>query len=101
MAGGCSPVYLINPIFAKAVASVYIYNLDATLAGKIDVTRATYDSRPRDPNLDGMTYVFGNGDWKTCVRDASWHPGAPIIAGEPHMRSICMFMLLWMIIDDP
>ena len=66
--------------------SVYIYNLDATVAGKIDVTKATHDSRPNDPEI----YAAGSYDiddynsrsaWKTCVRDASWHPNAPIIAG--------------------
>lgn len=63
---------------------VYVYNMDATLAGKIDVYEATKDSRPR-----GQTYRdfhhFGEDDagtWRTCVRDASWHPNAPIIAGK-------------------
>ena len=69
--------------------SVYIYNLDATLAGKIDVEEATMNSRPRDPYLYMQTYGMGNqrsrGEWKTCVRDASWHPNAPIIAGQCNM----------------
>lgn len=52
---------------------VYIYNMDATLAGVIDVGKATSHSRPHD---DEDVY-----DWLTCVRDASWHPNAPIIAG--------------------
>lgn len=60
--------------------SVYIYNLDATLAGKINVTQATYQSRPRDPDL--YTSTQEGSKWKTCVRDASWHPNAPIIAGK-------------------
>ena len=65
---------------------VYIYNLDGTLAGKIDVNQATYHSRPRDPDLYMSTYApeegRSRGAWKTCVRDASWHPGAPVIAGK-------------------
>jgi WD repeat-containing protein 23 len=65
--------------------SVYIWNLDATLAGKVDVLKATRNSRPRDPNLLAETYDFygrNGGSWMTCVRDASWHPNAPVIAGE-------------------
>jgi WD repeat-containing protein 23 len=64
--------------------SVYVWNLDATLAGKVDVLKATRNSRPRDPNLLAETYDFygrNGGSWMTCVRDASWHPNAPIIAG--------------------
>lgn len=83
--------------------SVYIYNLDATLAGKIDVNEATQNSRPRDPDLyaSSITYDMdddrSSGSWKTCVRDASWHPNAPIIAGKlltlPHLYSIIRFSL--------
>ncbi|KAF2109171.1 WD40-repeat-containing domain protein [Lophiotrema nucula] len=63
--------------------SVYVWNLDATLAGKIDVLKATRNSRPRDPNLLAETYDFygrNGGSWMTCVRDASWHPNAPVVA---------------------
>lgn len=63
--------------------TVHIYNLDATLAGKINVTDATRNSRPRDPDMYSPDYDFdtrSNGAWKTCVRDVSWHPNAPIIA---------------------
>ena len=57
--------------------SVYVYNLDATLAGKIDVRKATYGSQPRD-----YAYVSGPREaWSTVVRDASWHPHVPMIAG--------------------
>lgn len=62
--------------------NVYIWNMDATLAGKINVYSATRNSRPRDPDLMYETYDFiGSGaSWQTCVRDASWHPDAPVIA---------------------
>ncbi|KAF2802908.1 WD40 repeat-like protein [Mytilinidion resinicola] len=63
--------------------SVYIWNLDATLAGKVDVLTATRNSRPRDPSVLVETYDFigrNGGAWQTCVRDASWHPDAPVIA---------------------
>lgn len=64
--------------------SVYVWNMDATLAGRINVLKATRESRPRDPD-DMDTYDFPRrmaGSWSTCVRDASWHPNAPIIAGQ-------------------
>lgn len=64
---------------------VYVYNLDATLAGVIDVGLATINSRPRDTDIFTTTYEIrsrgGEMMWKTCVRDASWHPSAPVMAG--------------------
>ncbi|KAF1966949.1 WD40 repeat-like protein [Bimuria novae-zelandiae CBS 107.79] len=63
--------------------SVYVWNMDATIAGRINVLEATKDSRPRDPNLMAETYDFPRrmgGSWNTCVRDASWHPNAPVVA---------------------
>jgi len=63
--------------------SVYVWNMDATLAGKVNVLKATKNSRPRDPELLAETYDYWgrNGDtWMTCVRDASWHPHVPMIA---------------------
>ena len=65
--------------------SVYIWNMDATLKAKINVQETTKDSRPRNSECDAMAYDFmerDTGSWKTCVRDASWHPYAPIIAGK-------------------
>ncbi|EYE96140.1 WD40 repeat domain-containing protein [Aspergillus ruber CBS 135680] len=63
---------------------VYVYNLDATLAGTIDVGMTTLNSRPREPDLLMNAYDFGlrSGEllWRTCVRDASWHPSAPVLA---------------------
>lgn len=71
----------------SADGSIYIYNMDATLAGKVDVRQATIHSRPRDPDLYSSTYEMpgrrNQGAWETCVRDASWHPNAPVIAGKP------------------
>jgi len=65
---------------------VYVYNLDATLAGKVDVLAATKDSRPFDMGsmMDAYHYDDDNRQsrWKTCVRDASWHPNAPVIAAS-------------------
>ena len=65
--------------------SVFVYNLDATLAGKVNVKEATRHTRPRgseDPGLFEFIDDRSQGSWKTCVRDASWHPNAPIIAGK-------------------
>lgn len=64
--------------------SVYVYNMDATLAKKINVEKATYESRPRDGQYKYMSY-YSNEDpakWRTCVRDASWQPNAPVIVGK-------------------
>ncbi|EFE39713.1 hypothetical protein TRV_05575 [Trichophyton verrucosum HKI 0517] len=57
---------------------VYVYNMDATLAKVIDVggtTRHSWSPRgtPRSYDLDPK-------EIKTCVRDVSWHPNAPVIA---------------------
>ncbi|KAI9689167.1 MAG: hypothetical protein M1822_000905 [Bathelium mastoideum] len=64
--------------------NVYVYNMDATLAGKIGVLEATRNTRSRDEAAeDTYGYEFFGGEgghWSTCVRDASWHPSAPIIA---------------------
>lgn len=62
---------------------VYIYNLDATLAGVLDVRQATANTRPKDIG-QVLAHHASHGsdlDWKTCVRDASWHPSASMIAG--------------------
>ncbi|KAK1964654.1 WD40 repeat-like protein [Colletotrichum sublineola] len=60
---------------------VYIWNLDATLAGTIDVRAATKDSRPLE-----RRYRIYHGDdfpgWNTCVRDVSWHPNAPVLVAS-------------------
>jgi hypothetical protein len=68
--------------------------MDATLAGKVDVLRATKNSRPRDPDLLAETYNYwgrNGSSWQTCVRDASWHPTAPMIAGKhPTSAYLCM-----------
>jgi DDB1- and CUL4-associated factor 11 len=64
---------------------VHVWNMDATPAGKIDVLKATKNSRERTDELMedhsyGLMSSIG-GPWQTCVRDASWHPSAPMIAG--------------------
>lgn len=65
---------------------VYIWNMDATLAGKVDVYATTKNTRPRHREYDMMggwddEDDYSHSRWKTCVRDASWHPNAPMIVG--------------------
>lgn len=64
---------------------VWVYNMDATVAGTVDVGEATRGTRPRLGVGGEYGYEMhgrhGSG-WKTCVRDASWNPKAPVLAGE-------------------
>jgi WD repeat-containing protein 23 len=65
---------------------VFIWNMDATLAGVVDAYSATKNSRPPS-NDHGMMGWDEDEDmsqtgWRTCVRDAAWHPNAPIIVGK-------------------
>ncbi|EEA19496.1 hypothetical protein TMatcc_009633 [Talaromyces marneffei ATCC 18224] len=62
---------------------VYVYNIDATLAGVIDVDSAV--SAGRDPHeMDEFSqYSMGIFDnHGTIVRDVSWHPSVPILAAS-------------------
>ncbi|KAI1629131.1 1-alkyl-2-acetylglycerophosphocholine esterase [Exophiala viscosa] len=62
---------------------VYIWNMDGTRKETIDVFEATKFSRPRTDGSDGYGYELHghhNSVWKTCVRDASWSPTAPVMA---------------------
>lgn len=53
---------------------VYIYNMDATLAGTIDV---------RNETMGIPAFRADQGEeWKTCLRDAAWHPQAPMIVAS-------------------
>ncbi|KAG9240177.1 WD40-repeat-containing domain protein [Calycina marina] len=67
---------------------VYIWNMDATPAGVIDVQSATRNSRPRYQGFHQPGRWHQDVDdedssaWKTCVRDASWHPNAPVIVAS-------------------
>lgn len=54
---------------------VYIWNMDATLAGTIDVEASTKSQHPTQHDL------WGTGR-SCCVREPYWHPNAPILAGE-------------------
>jgi WD repeat-containing protein 23 len=61
---------------------VHIWNLDGTPRAQIDVQSATMNSRPAadERYADRYDYYGRTGTWKTIVRDASWHPSAPVVA---------------------
>ncbi|KIX06224.1 uncharacterized protein Z518_04199 [Rhinocladiella mackenziei CBS 650.93] len=62
---------------------VWIWNLDGTHKATIDVYQATKFTRPRTEGGEGFGYELHghhNSIWKTCVRDASWSPTAPVLA---------------------
>ena len=63
---------------------VYVWNLDGTLVKKIDVLEATMNSRPAEDErfVDRYEVSARRTQWQTIVRDASWHPNAPVIAGK-------------------
>ncbi|CAG9987632.1 unnamed protein product [Clonostachys byssicola] len=54
---------------------VYIYNIDATIASEINVSEATKCLKPSQGYYRGRF-------WNSCVRDASWHPHAPMIVAS-------------------
>jgi WD repeat-containing protein 23 len=80
---------------------VYIWNLDATLKGTLDVAGSSTFLRRRPQNFE-RTWD-GSERHETIVRDVSWHPNAPVIAGktlEDAHQTItdfkCSFCLEWM-----
>ncbi|KXX80884.1 LEC14B protein [Madurella mycetomatis] len=61
---------------------VYVWNLDATLAAKIDVRSATKtDVRTRQEQRHRLRYRNISG-WEALVRDVGWHPNAPIFVAS-------------------
>lgn len=64
----------------SADGKVYVWNMDATLANVIDVKKATMATRIFDRRT--RLYFDEPGGWGTCVRDASWHPNAPVVVGK-------------------
>lgn len=76
---------------------VYIWNLDGTQKATIDVGEATQNTRPK-LSSGGREYNWDMGYnsnvWKTCVRDASWSPTVPVIAGKSLNTGILLSFLL-------
>jgi WD repeat-containing protein 23 len=77
----------------SADGKVYIWNMDATLAGTINVYEATKNTRPAPRGLEMMG---SSVSWKTCVRDASWHPNAPMIVGKQCFPPPSRLFLDWL-----
>lgn len=72
---------------------VYVWNMDATLAGTIDVGKTTHWAG-RVPG-GGSRWRRGHPDrWNCCIREPSWHPNAPILAGESASCFVCVLMCL-------
>ncbi|KAI1419058.1 WD40-repeat-containing domain protein [Xylaria sp. FL1777] len=61
---------------------VYIWNMDATLAGVINVKKTTSEERSLPTSYHHYFNRRGLPGWATIVRDASWHPTAPFIAAS-------------------
>lgn len=70
---------------------VYIWNLDATLAAKIDVRAATNIQGFRPTGRRYAPHRRGNG-WEAMVRDVGWHPNAPMLVGMcfAHLFCFCL-----------
>lgn len=78
---------------ASHSGKVYIWNLDATLAGIIDVRKATSNTIAKMVAKEDAAGMGGRNipmryrnqyrsvDGRICVRDASWHPTAPVLVG--------------------
>ena len=68
----------------SADGSVWIWNLDGTVKEKINVEAATKGTRPMHPDSSNYTFLPSRhaSKWQTCVRDASWHPHAPLLGGK-------------------
>ncbi|KAL2161317.1 hypothetical protein VTH06DRAFT_8538 [Thermothelomyces fergusii] len=62
---------------------IYVWNLDATIAAKIDVKAATRASsvRPRPDRRHRLHHRYSNG-WESMVRDVGWHPNAPMLVAS-------------------
>jgi len=65
---------------------VWVWNMDATVKATIDVGKVTKNTRPKTSS-GGENYGYElhghhSNTWKTCVRDASWSPTVPILAGK-------------------
>lgn len=79
----------------SADGKVQIYNLDATIADTIDVNVATMNPRSIGK---GSNSWRSNSDWedgtrarKSCVRDVSWHPSAPVLASMLYSSTLLLF----------
>jgi DDB1- and CUL4-associated factor 11 len=77
---------------------VYVYNMDATIAGIIDVQKTSKNPAALPQRWRPHHRTHGFRDWKTCVRDASWHPNAPFIAGEFTAVFLSYVLNMWLVL---
>ncbi|KAK3330922.1 WD40-repeat-containing domain protein [Apodospora peruviana] len=62
---------------------VYVWNMDATIAARIDVKSATEGLRPSLNSRYRVHRYYDRGDeWVTLVRDVGWHPNAPLLVAS-------------------
>ncbi|KAI0437018.1 WD40-repeat-containing domain protein [Xylaria telfairii] len=61
---------------------VYVWNMDATIAGVVDVKKTTQMEKSLPLAYHQYFERRGLSGWSTIVRDASWHPTAPFIAAS-------------------
>ncbi|KAI0468985.1 WD40-repeat-containing domain protein [Xylaria cf. heliscus] len=61
---------------------VYVWNMDATIAGTVDVKKTTQQEKSLPRAYRPFYDRRGLPGWSTIVRDASWHPTAPFIAAS-------------------
>ncbi|GAB1312265.1 WD40-repeat-containing domain protein [Madurella fahalii] len=61
---------------------VYVWNLDATLAAKIDVRSATKSNVRMRPERRHRLRHRDICGWEALVRDVGWHPNAPIFVAS-------------------
>lgn len=68
---------------------VHVWNMDATLAAKIDVRSATRTAAAqiRPERRHRLRQRYPNG-WEALVRDVGWHPNAPMLVGTLHITPL-------------
>ncbi|KAK4194306.1 WD40-repeat-containing domain protein [Triangularia verruculosa] len=68
----------------SADGHVYVWNLDATLAKRIDVQSATEAATGGTGRYRTRRYRLHSfeNEWSTIVRDVGWHPNAPVLVAS-------------------
>jgi DDB1- and CUL4-associated factor 11 len=65
----------------SADGQIYVWNMDATLKQKINVKDSCRFLKERSQQTD-YYYHTDPGTFSTNIRDCSWHPDVPMIAGK-------------------
>lgn len=69
---------------------VHVWNMDSTVAKVIDVAEATKGTRRSDGRRRYFAFDDDDNEWEACVRDVSWHPHAPVMAGKWFLPMLCV-----------